>query len=245
MKAVVIDDEKNNRELISNLLKMFCPEVELCGDADSVLSGFQLITDVSPELVFLDIEMRDGTGFDLLKCFSAIDFKVVFVTAHQEFAIEAFKVNALDYLMKPISPAAIISSVNKAKEEISKEELNRKVQHLLQAMPGKEVKRVVLKTLDRIYSIDPSEIIRFESDGNYTKAYLKDGTKIMVSRLLKEFDGLLSDTGFIRIHQSHLINSAYLYFYEKSENMLVLKDNSRVPVAARKKDIVLSLLNTD
>lgn len=245
IKALIIDDETNNQELISNLLKSYCETVEVVGTANSVETGYKAIQSLKPDLVFLDIQMPDGSGFDLLKMVSSIDFKVIFVTAHQEFAIEAFKFSAIDYLLKPLAPLNLINAVKKVEESITKDELNLKYQTLLSNVsePTKNKRRIVLKTMERIYSVDITDIIRFESDGNYTKAFLVDGKKIMVSRLLKEYDELLSDVGFLRVHQSHLINTNYLFCFEKGEGHVVMKDNSIVPVSNRKREQLMELMN--
>lgn len=245
IKTVIIDDESNNQELIFNLLKSYADHVEVLAMADSVKTGYKAILEHKPNLIFLDIQMQDGNGFDLLKLFEKTDFKVIFITAHEEFAIEAFKYSALDYLLKPLSPNHLLAALKKAEESINNEELNLKLKTLLNNItePSKQKRKIILKTLERIYSVDVNEIIRFESDGSYTKVYLTDGTRIMVSRILKEFDDFLSDSGFVRIHHSHLININQVYFFEKSENHLVMKDQSIVPVSNRKKDHVLELLN--
>lgn len=245
IKAVIIDDEANNQELINNLLTQYAPQVEILGVANSVKSGYQAICDLQPNLVFLDIQMQDGTGFDLLKLFEKPGFRVLFVTAHEEFAIEAFKYSALDYLLKPLSPGNLLAAVKKAEESLGHDELNLKLKTLLDNIgePSRQKRKIILKTLDRIYSVDIQDLIRLESDGGYTKVFLNDGTRIMVSRILKEFDDLLSDAGFVRIHHSHLINISHVYFFEKSESHLVMKDQSVVPVSHRKKEHVLELLN--
>jgi two-component system LytT family response regulator len=245
IRAVIIDDETNNQELISNLLKHYASHVEVLAVADSVKSGYKAIQEHKPNLVFLDIQMQDGTGFDLLRLFDKPDFKVLFVTAHEEFAIEAFKYSALDYLLKPLSPGNLLAAVKKAEESLGNDELNLKLKTLLDNIgePSKQKRKIILKTLERIYSVDVNDIIRFESDGGYTKVHLTDGTRIMVSRILKEFDEFLSGGGFVRIHHSHLINISQVYFFEKSESHLVMKDQSVVPVSNRKKDHVLELLN--
>jgi two-component system LytT family response regulator len=245
IKAVIIDDESNNQELISNLLNSYAENVEVAAVADSVKNGYKAIMEHKPNLIFLDIQMQDGTGFELLKLFERPDFKVIFVTAHEEFAIEAFKYSALDYILKPLSPANLLAAVKKAEESLTTDELHIKLKTLLENIhePSKQKRKIVLKTLERIYSVDMQEIIRLESDGGYTKVYLTDGKRIMVSRILKEFDELLSDAGFVRIHHSHLININQVYFFEKSESHLVMKDDSIVPVSNRKKDHVLELLN--
>jgi two-component system LytT family response regulator len=195
--------------------------------------------------VFLDIQMPDGTGFDLLKKFEKINFKVIFVTAHQEYAIEAFKYSALDYLLKPLSPSNLISAIKKVEESFNSEELNLKLKTLLSNItePAKTKRKIVLKTMERIYSVDLNDVIRFESDGGYTKVYLLDGKRIMVSRTMKEFDDLLTDVGFLRVHNSHLINMNYLFCFEKTEGHIVMKDDSIVPVSNRKKEQLLELLN--
>ncbi|MBL7934246.1 MAG: response regulator transcription factor [Bacteroidia bacterium] len=245
IKAVIIDDEVNNQELISNLLKSFSENVQVVGMANSVESAYQAINEYQPDLIFLDIQMPDGTGFDLLKKFDKINFKIIFVTAHQEFAIEAFKYSALDYLLKPLSPANLLAAVKKAEETMSGDELNLKLKILLNniAEPIKNKKKIVLKTMERIYSVDLDDIIRFESDGGYTKVYLVDGKRIMVSKTMKDFDDLLLDVGFLRVHHSHLINMNHLFCFEKAEGHVVMKDDSIVPVSNRKKDHLLELLN--
>lgn len=246
IRAVIIDDERNSQELTANLLHLYCKEVEVLATGNSVENGFKVITEHKPELVFLDVEMQDGTGFDLLKLFPQIDFKVIFITAHQAFAIDAFKFSAVDYLLKPLSPPALIAATQKAGQAINSNDLDTRYKTLLEnvASPGAARKKIVLKTIDKIYSVNTSEIIRFESEGSYTKVFLNDGKKIMVSRLIKEFDDLLCHAGFARIHQSHLINMDYLFCYEKTENHVVMKDNSQIPVSARKKEHLLNLINS-
>ncbi len=245
IKAVIVDDEINNQELISNLLKSYVENINVVGLANSVESAYKTISEQNPDLVFLDIQMPDGTGFDLLKKFEKINFKIIFVTAHQEFAIEAFKYSAVDYILKPLAPAQLLAAVKKMEDAMSSEELNIKLKTLLSniAEPIKNKKKIVLKTMERIYSVDLDDIIRFESDGGYTKVYLLDGKRIMVSKTMKEFDDLLLDVGFLRVHHSHLINMNHLFCFEKTEGHVVMKDDSIVPVSNRKKDHLMELLN--
>ena len=245
IKSIIIDDETNNQELISNLLKSYVENIQVIAVANSVETAYQAIVEYQPDLIFLDIQMPDGTGFDLLKKFDKINFKIIFVTAHQEYAIEAFKYSALDYLLKPLSPTNLIAAVKKVEESLTSEELNVKFKTLLNniAEPLKNKKKIVLKTMERIYSVDLHDIIRFESDGGYTKVFLLDGKRIMVSKTMKEFDDLLIDAGFIRVHHSHLINMDHLFCFEKAEGHVVMKDDSIVPVSNRKKEQLLELLN--
>lgn len=245
IRAVIIDDEVNNQELISNLLKSYAENVQVVGMANSVETAYKTISEHNPDLIFLDIQMPDGTGFDLLKKFDKINFKIIFVTAHQEFAIEAFKYSALDYILKPLAPANLLAAVKKMEDTISGEELSLKLKTLLNniAEPIKNKKKIVLKTMERIYSVDLDDIIRFESDGGYTKVYLLDGKRIMVSKTMKEYDDLLMDAGFLRVHHSHLINMNHLFCFEKAEGHVIMKDDSIVPVSNRKKDHLMELLN--
>lgn len=245
IKSIIIDDETNNQELISNLLKSYTENIQVVAIANSVETAYNTIIEHQPDLIFLDIQMPDGTGFDLLKKFDKINFKVIFVTAHQEYAIEAFKYSAIDYLLKPLSPANLILAVKKVEESISGEEINLKFKTLLSNIsePLKNKKKIVLKTMERIYSVDINDIIRFESDGGYSKVYLLDGKRIMVSRTMKEFEDMLLDANFLRVHNSHLINMNHLYCFEKAEGHIVMKDDSIVPVSNRKKEQLLELLN--
>jgi len=245
IKAIIIDDEANNQELISNLLSSYAENIQVVKTANSVETAYQAINDYQPDLIFLDIQMPDGTGFDLLKKFDKINFKVIFVTAHQEYAIEAFKYSALDYLLKPLSPANLIAAVKKVEESFNSEELNLKLKTLLSNIsePFKNKKKIVLKTMERIYSVDINDIMRFESDGGYTKVYLVDGKRIMVSKTMKEFEDLLLEANFLRVHNSHIVNMNHLFCFEKTEGHVVMKDDSIVPVSNRKKEQLLELLN--
>ncbi len=242
--AIIIDDEPNSVELITNLLQLLTPQVSLIGTADSVASGFELLQAESPDLIFLDIEMSDGSGFDLLKKLDKINFKLIFITGHHEYALTAFKFSAIDYLMKPLSPTEFANAVKKAEQSITHEELNLKIASLLHNLNQEPQlkKKIVLKTLDRVYSIYAEDILRFESSGSYTTVFLLDGKKIVVSRLLKEFDELLGSNSFARVHQSHLVNVEQIFCFEKSDNHIVLTNNTIIPVSRRKKDFVMDLI---
>jgi two-component system LytT family response regulator len=245
MKAIIIDDEKNGSELTATILKDYCKKVQIIAIASSVEEGYHSITGLDPDLVFLDIQMQDGTGFDLLNKFSSINFKIIFITAHEEFAVKAFKRSAVDYLLKPISPPDIITAVNKAEQALINSESNNQLKTLLANVsePLQQKQKIVLKTIDRIYSLHLQEIIRFHSEGSYTEVFLKDGKRIVVSRQLKDFDELLSNNGFLRVHQSHLINTDFIYYFEKTESVIFMKDDSVVPVSVRKKEQLMNLLN--
>ena len=244
LRAIIIDDEKEGREVLSNLFRLFAPNIAIVAEAESVKTGMEAIRLFKPDLVMLDVQMQDGTGFDLLKKLDTIDFKLIFVTAYQEFAIKAFQFSAIDYLLKPLSSEYLLAALNKVEDILDRENNNLKVASLLNNVNNisKTTKKIILKTAERIYATDVQDIIRCESDGSYTTVYMNDGKKIFVSRQLKELDEMLNEYSFIRIHQSHLINIEYFDYFEKAEDMVVMKDRSSLPVATRKKDALLKMI---
>ncbi len=243
--AVIVDDELRARETIGQILTSYCPTVKIIGEADGVESGFNQITIKKPDVVFLDIQMDDGTGFDLLKKFATINFKFVIVTAFQDFAIRAFKFSAIDYLLKPIDPAELVHAVNKLKETQHIEEINQNFKTFIEnsQSPEGNPQKIILRSTDSVDVVDVMKIVRCESQSNYTIFYLTGGTKIMVSRTLKEYDDLLSSSGFLRVHQSHLVNIHFIKSYKRfPESQIVLTDNSKLPVAVRKRELVEQML---
>lgn len=246
MRAIIVDDEENSRELLQNMLGLYCPTIEVVDLADSVQKGYASILNHNPDVVFLDVQMGDGTGFDLLSLFDSVSFHIIFTTAFQEYAIEAFQYSAVDYLLKPISPAYLVKAVNKTEQLYRLKNSNVEIQTLLSNLKvtEKENKRLVVKTHDRIYSILPLEIIRCESDSSYTTIFLQDGHKVVVARQLKEFDEILSPAGFMRVHQSHLINLQHLFYYQKGNNQIIMKDKSTIPVSSKKKEDLMDYIRS-
>ncbi len=246
MNAVIIDDEASVRNTIKTLIEKNFPGINLVASAGSINEGYETIERFKPELLFLDIEFPDGTGFDLLKRFSRITFKIIFVTGHNEYAIDAIKVSALDYILKPIDEDEFCDAVVKAREAINQEDHQLKFQALNENLQGKKVlKRVILKTAEALQLISVSDIIRAEAESNYTSFVLTNKRHILVSRTLKEFDELLSGSGMIRVHQSHLVNLSYIdRFIKTGGGYLVLKDGSKIPVSPNlKKQVLGSLTN--
>ncbi|MBW6491181.1 MAG: LytTR family DNA-binding domain-containing protein [Lentimicrobium sp.] len=245
--AVIIDDEIRSRETITEMLKLYCPQVQLVGTGENVQSGIKIIRNKRPQLVFLDIRMPDGSGFDLLRRMVPVSFKIIFVTAYEEYAIKAFKFNAIDYLTKPIDPDELQMAVEKAEKIVDFENLNERLTQLLddQKNPGNnKSQKVILKTAESIDVLDTANIIRCESDGNYTVFYTNDNEKVMVSRTIKEFVPFLEEHNFIRVHQSHLINIDFLKRFKKDELICILKDNTEIPVSYRKRAALLKILKT-
>nr|WP_294858389.1 LytTR family DNA-binding domain-containing protein [uncultured Fluviicola sp.] len=246
IRAIIIDDIDAIRQKNTAVIKEYCPNVAIIAEADSVKSGEEVIRKYLPDLVFLDVEMADGTGFDLLRNLMPIDFKVIFITAHQEFAIKAFRFSAIDFLLKPIDPDDLIEAVKKAEETLNKDMLELQFNTLFSNIQRpKNNQKLILKTAEKIYSVNVQDIIRCESEKNYSTFHLLNGQKLVVSTTLKEYELMLIPMGFFRSHQSHLINMSYFDHYLKGDNnTIVMKDQAEIPLAIRKKDEFLKLLAT-
>lgn len=246
LRAVIIDDVDAIRTKNKVLIKEHCPNVTIMAEANSVKNGIEIIKKFIPDLVFLDIEMPDGTGFDLLQQLKPITFKVIFITGFQDFAIKAFRFSAIDYLLKPIDPTDLIEAVKKAEETINKETLELKFGTLLTNIERpKNLQKIVLKTADKLFSVNIQDIVNCESEKNYTTFYFINAPKLVVSTTLKEYETLLVPSGFFRAHQSHLINMLYFdHFIKGDGGTIIMKNKASIPLATRKKEEFLSLLDT-
>jgi len=243
-KALIIDDVENARILLKKDLEDYCPQIKVVGEADGVIKGMKAIQSLKPDILFLDINMGDGTGFDLLEMLGENQIKVIFTTASNEYAIKAFKFAAVDYLLKPIDLEELKQAVAKAMK--SSESSNQNIQVLLESLDQQskeEVRKIALHTMDKIHICQVDEIIRCEANVNYTSFYLKNGKQVLVTKTLKHYNELLSDSGFYRVHQSHLINLSQVREYVKTDGgYLVMNDNSQVPISSRKKAQVIELI---
>ncbi|MBL4715008.1 response regulator transcription factor [Bacteroidales bacterium AH-315-I05] len=245
ISTIIIDDEQKSRETIADILDLYCKDVSVVAQAEDVKSGLNAIAQYKPDVILLDVKMPDGTGFDLLQQLDTIDFKVIFITGYEEYAIKALKFSALDYILKPVDPDELTTALNKAEHSLERENISLKLNAFVTNIGNivKEVKKIVLKTADNIYVINVQDIIRCKSDRNYTQFYFNDGKKLLVSRTLKEYDDLLNGYSFFRVHQSHLINLNYIDHYAKGDGGFVfMKDGSSVAVSFRKKEQLLKLL---
>ncbi|HYG40676.1 MAG TPA: LytTR family DNA-binding domain-containing protein [Cytophagales bacterium] len=242
IRTVIIDDEQGARETLKKLIDLYCPGVQVVAEAEGVEEGLKTIKANDPDLVLLDIKMNDGTGFDLLKRIENPDFKIIFITAFDEFALSAIKFSALDYLLKPVEPEDLISSVHKAEQALEQNILNLKIKTLLHNIE-KENKKLTVKTAECYHILAINEIIRCEADGNYTHFFLTNRRKISVSITLKEYEELLTQYQFFRLHHSHLINLHQVERFDKRNGgAIIMKDKSLVPVAVRKKERLIQLL---
>ncbi len=244
IKALIIDDEPIIRRMLSLMLKQHCPDVHVSGEAGSVTEAYGLILEMNPDLVFLDIKMDDGTGFDLLQKFKKVDFHVIFITAFEEYAVKAFRFSAVDYLLKPVEVDELISSVEKLKHLLNAEQDMRITTLVKNMQEGKkEDRKIVLRTHERFHFVKMSEILYCESEANYTTFYLVNGIAILVSKPLKEFEDMLVDYNFYRPHKSYLINLSNISGFEKSEGgCIIMSNNARVPIASRKREEFLRIV---
>jgi len=242
-KALIIDDEQRTRELIAKMIESFDLGIEAIPRGENVKSGLEAIASIQPDLVFLDIQMPDGTGFDLLKAVPEKNFEVIFITAHEEFAIKAIKFSALDYILKPVDPEELRAAVERALESMNAEVEPQQFEALQNNIQPNQKRRLVLKTQESVHVVDLDQIIRCEADRNYTSFFLKEGRKILVSRTLKDYETLLTGHNFLRVQQSHLINLNYVDRYDKGNGgAVVMKDGSEVPLSPAKRDIFFQIL---
>ena len=242
--AIIIDDIDNSRLTLAHDLKQYCPQIKIVGEANSVKTAIAEIAEKKPDVVFLDIQLGDGLGFEILETINDFDFQVIFTTALDTYGIKAIKFSAIDYLLKPIDPDELVEAVNKlenTKKDNIKDSINLLLNNIRDINPGN--KRIALNSADKIHMVYIIDIIRCESQGSYTIFHLKDKEQIVVTKNLKEYENLLEDYSFIRIHHSHLINFAYLKeFVKKDGGYAVMTDNSQVPVSFRKRNDLMVMI---
>lgn len=242
-KVLIIDDEKRIRDFVKRMIDSFNLDVEVFTDGENVETGFESINRIQPDIVFLDIQMPDGTGFDLLNRVKDKKFELIFITAFQEYAIMAIKFSALDYILKPIDEEELKTALQNAIDTVDFKKEDSQFEALTYNLQTNQKRKLVLKTQESVHVVDLSEIIRCEADKNYTFFYLNSGKKILVSRTLKDFETLLSNHGFFRVQQSHLINLEYIERYDKHEGgSVIMRDGSAVPLSPAKKDQFFKML---
>jgi two-component system LytT family response regulator len=242
-KVLIIDDENRTRDLIAKMIDSFGYDVETIPEGENVKSGIAAIEKHQPDIVFIDIQMPDGTGFDVIRSIEDKQFEVIFITAHEEFAIKAIKFSALDYLLKPVDATELKAALEKALSTIDEQKEHSQFEALHKNIQPNEKRRLVLKTQESVHVVELDQIIRCEADRNYTSFFLKDDKKILVSKTLKEYETLLSAHNFLRVQQSHLININYVDRYDKKNGgAVVMKDGSEVPLSPAKRDIFFKRL---
>ena len=246
IKAVIVDDELGARESLSKMIEKNCKNIEIVAKADSMANAFMEITTHQPDLVFLDIEMPNGNAFDLLEKFKEINFNIIFTTAYDHYAIKAIKFSAIDYILKPIDPEELVRAVSRYESQMNnKNSLDKKFKTLLSNVkPENKLKKVGIPDGDGLIFINLADIIRCDSDGNYTYFILTTGKKIIASRTLGEYEQMFTDDNFFRVHRSHLINLEHVKKYIKGEGgYVIMSDNSQVEVSRRNKNEFLEKLS--
>ncbi|MDD4490797.1 MAG: LytTR family DNA-binding domain-containing protein [Paludibacter sp.] len=245
LRTLIVDDEAPIRELISGIIENFSELAEVIATADGVASGLAAIKQHKPDLVLLDVNLIDGTAFDLLQQLDEIKFAIIFITAYEKYAVNAFKFSAVDYIMKPIHIDELTAAIRKTVEQSEQQALSLKLNNFFDNINSKpKDKKIVLKTSESIFIVKVTDIIRCEADHNYTTFYLISGKKVLVSKTLKDYDEILCDFFFFRAHQSHLININHIVSFEKSDGgYLRMIDGSSVPVSKRKREELLEFFN--
>ncbi len=248
MKALIIEDEQKSREMLANLIKKNFAEVTLVGQGKNVAEGVELITTLQPDLVFLDISMPDGTGFDVLEKVQGLKFEIIFTTATDKHALKAIKYSACDYLLKPIDIEELKIAIEKVLKKKttslpSMENLQFLIQNLKRA--DDNYSKITLPTGNAYEIVNIKDIIRCEADGSYTIFFLNGGKKIIVSVGLKHYEDLLPVNDFIRIHHHHLINMNHVVrFLKEDGGYAIMSDNTKLEISRRKKDAFLERLNS-
>lgn len=241
MKACIVDDEKKGRDTLQKLLEEYCKDVEIVGQADSVDTAFQCINTVHPDLVFLDVEMPRGSGFELLKRFEKVSFKTIFVTAHNHYAIKAIKFSAVDYLLKPVDVDELVNAVGRVRNSPAVQQAN--YFGLFENLENNRTGKLAVPVKDGVAFIHANDIIRMQADGSYTHIYTMT-EKYTASRNIKEYEDMLQDMHFFRAHHSHLINLIHVKHFSRVDGYFALmSDGSSVEVSRRKKDHFLQLMN--
>jgi two-component system LytT family response regulator len=246
IKTIIVEDEQKSMDMLAGIIQKHCPELSLVGMARSVKEGVELIETLAPELVFLDISMPDGSGFDLLEKVSGLKFEIIFATASDQHAIKAIKYSACDYLLKPIDIEELINAAQKVVKRKNAvpnmENLQFLIQHLKRA--DESFQKITLPTGNAYEIVNIKDIIRCEADGSYTTFYLSDKRKLMISAGLKHYEELLPETDFIRVHHHHLINmNQVVRFLKEDGGYAIMSDGSKIEISRRKKEAFMERLN--
>lgn len=245
IQAIIVDDEVKNRKILRSLLEKFCPEVNIQGEAGSAQEAVGVIRETVPDLIFLDIEMPYGNAFDLLDQLMPVNFEIIFITAFDEYMLKAFKYSALDYLLKPVDIEELKATVQRASRRLREKTTNRQLQNLLQNLHAKNnILAKLAIPVGNSYTFVPfREILRMEAQGNYTCVYTTTGQKHVSSRNIKQYEEMLPEHQFFRIHNSHLINLEHVVWYSRGRGGEVeMADGIVLEVAIRRKEAFLALL---
>jgi len=244
IKSIIVDDEKHGRENLAGLLKEYCHEIEMAGEAASVEEAIKLINERKPELIFLDIEMPGKNGFELLEHFQQFDFEVIFVTAYDSYAIKAIRFSAADYILKPINYNELQNAVKKVAAIIRSKKENYRLRNLLDNIQQPQHAKIGLPTTDKVDFVDVNDIIYCKSEGSYTTVFLPD-KQILVSKNIGEFEDLLAEHSFLRVHKTFLVNLNHIAAYLKIDGgTLEMTGGEKIPISRRRKEMVVKRLRS-
>lgn len=244
LTAIIVEDMTDALTLLRRDIETRHPEIEIIATAQSVVDAAKVLRKNEPDILFLDIMLGDGTGFDILEIVPDLKSKIIFVTASDEFAIRAFKFAAIDYVLKPYSHEDLALAIKRAKEQLQPNKERLRILKDTISAPEQKPDKISLHTLDQIIIVSLNDIIRCESDSNNTIFHLQDKRKIFVTKTLKYFSDMLQSYEFVRIHQSHLVNLHYISAYIKTDGgYLMLKNGENVPVSVRKKTEIIEILD--
>jgi len=247
LSVAIIDDELSARQLVRTILEEKMPNVHIVGEASGVAEAIVLLEKTKPDLVLLDIELKDGTGFDLLNRCTESPFQVILITAFDSFAVKAFRYSALDYLVKPFNPEDLLTAVGKAAQPLTAQQmaawLPRQLANLLATREREVFEKIALPSAEALHLVTVKDIVRLESDAGYTTVFVLGGERILVSRTIKEFEELLPENTFFRIHQSHIINLKFAKKVLREDGgYVLLSDGAKLPISRRRKEEFMEAL---
>ncbi len=243
IKAIIVDDEGRARRILENFIKEYCPEISIVAMVEDVPQAVKAIKKFQPELVFLDIEMPGYNGFQLLEFFEEVNFEIIFTTAYSEFALKAFQVSAIDYLLKPIQIDQLVNSIAKFNKIRGNSLIKERIETLQSNLKEKKINKIVVPLSEGSLFLELSDIVYLKSEGSYVNFYLKDGTKILASKNIKDFEQQLSDNeGFFRVHRSYLINTVFVTSVSSDHLTVILQQKTSVSIARDRKQDFLHFL---
>lgn len=242
MRAIIVEDEVNVRAGFVKMLNKFCSEVEIVAEAGGVDQGYKVIKEHDFEVLFLDINLPDGTGFDLLNRLGTTSFDVIFITAYDQYALDAFKISASDYLMKPVSPIELKRSISQLTQNKTNRVLSQQVLIDRINTSYKQEDKIIIRNTESLELVSVSDINYCQAEGSYTSIHLREKSKLTASLNLKEYERLLQPYGFERAHHSYLVNLNHIQSMNKIESYLIMKNDANIPLSQRKKSKVMLAL---
>ncbi|WP_439504692.1 LytR/AlgR family response regulator transcription factor [Sediminibacterium sp.] len=243
IKAIIVDDEGRARRILENFITEYCPEISLVAIVEDVPQAVKAIKKYEPELVFLDIEMPGYNGFQLLEFFEEVNFEIIFTTAYSEFALKAFQVSAIDYLLKPIQIDQLVNSIAKFKKIRTNSLIKERIETLQSNLNEKKINKIVVPLSEGSLFLELSDIVYLKAEGSYVNFYLKDGTKILASKNIKDYEQQLSDKeGFFRVHRSYLINTIFITSISADNHTAILQQQTEIAIARDRKQDFLHFL---